>query len=362
MATILVYSTIAITSDEQARAWFDRVVAHARSGLDSLELKITYRVESLEPLDTTQIPALRARVKDFPEHPDRILLDRLERFERFGPEIRTQTVWVRHGQLRISREPTLDPGSFYYDLIDFGDSGWSLTPTQLSLVGTRDSRPRGQSFASPISASALEVHDFIAPGAATLARADVQRFILDPTGRWSAESVLATPAGPRAYVVRGRWDPSRGAGAFAGSQLHESGLDSKVISTLEASDHRPTAGMLSDPASVLMYASQASPPRRATLVALAALDPAEFKAVTARPTLNGSDPIRGPVTFTQINDYTGRDAEYRVADEKREFQTVAVEETPEGRQRAWLRRAGWALAAGILVTIVLLRVKQARSA
>jgi hypothetical protein len=86
------------------------------------------------------------------------------------------------------------------------------------------------------------------------------------------------------------------------------------------------------------------------------LNEQEFSLLTKQPEISDSDPIRGKVTFTQIQDFTGTSPLFTIKDDSG-IRTLTYGQTPEGQRRSTVKVIGWITAGMIVVTLLLLRVR-----
>jgi len=87
----------------------------------------------------------------------------------------------------------------------------------------------------------------------------------------------------------------------------------------------------------------------------------EFEAVTRTPDFDGSDAVRGRVTFTQVTDFREGTPSYEIKTAEGAVQALNVEDTPVGHGRSVLRTTGWVVAGSLVVLLVLLRLRRGSS-
>ncbi len=93
------------------------------------------------------------------------------------------------------------------------------------------------------------------------------------------------------------------------------------------------------------------------LIEMRPLEPGELAALVTTPTVDGSDPLRGPSTFTAINDFRdGTRTDFRGPEPVTSPLSIGASRQP---QPAWLTQAGWIFVAVILSVLVWMRLKKA---
>ncbi len=84
------------------------------------------------------------------------------------------------------------------------------------------------------------------------------------------------------------------------------------------------------------------------------VDPRQFAAMTRVPEPDGTDPVRG--TFTFIEDHRAARRQITALTDAGPVVT-AMPADPGTRDTIWIRQAGWAVAACLAATLVLLRLR-----
>jgi hypothetical protein len=360
LAAFVVLGCGSIARGDDVETWVKGAIAKAASIENDASFKAVYETRSLQKADLAEIERLRARVAGKPAHPDRTQLGMLERIERRGEDLRVKSLWWDRGRFRLSRDPGVEPEGGYFECVDLGDEGWKMSPQQLTVVGPMDTRPGGHNVRLSGTSSLQEIATFWAAGLSTLGTSGNVQVETTPQGVWRAAGTITTSVGERRVVVTGRWDQARQAGLVERTDAYlPTNLTNPIYSSV-VTGHQWMDWFGAFVGTEVVITENGTPRQRLTLVSLSPLDQAEFRTLIARPKIDGSDPIRGKVTFTQYVDYRRDTPDLRVANEKGEFEKVDYPDTPAGRRNATLQTLGWIAAGGIIATLIALRIRSAR--
>lgn len=88
------------------------------------------------------------------------------------------------------------------------------------------------------------------------------------------------------------------------------------------------------------------------------VDSVELKQLVALPTMDGTDPIRGPLKFASILDLRANERAYRNRNAEGGIDIIPLAETPVFRHQSKLTRYGWLSAGLVIVALVALRVRR----
>lgn len=319
-----------------------------------------YTATSLERTDTSVLPRLREEVWGKPEHPKRSLIKRLERVEKFGPEVRRQTLWLMGDSARLNREPLWPDSADFFDVCTLPDSGWRLSPGQAVLTGPMGSEPPGYQVVVPIGSAVNEILSFWGAGWAALGSFEgPHEFQSLEGGAWRA-SVSSDKGSLRTTtVLEGEYNPQTGHGRIISMRATQEG--SPAPGWVEtASDWRFDAALQRELAHQVVVHFKGAPFRRLTLDRVEPLTRAEFDRISRPPSLTGSDPIRGKYVFTQLSDFSGSDTEHTLINKNTgAIQDVIHERRTDpfaGKRSAWFTPAAWAAVASISAALVYLRL------
>jgi hypothetical protein len=356
--TLVAANPVLGRQDEQAevKAWFIALLDDAKSHFKARSMKIEWNREALEEPSRQEVEAIRERVKNFPEHPDRSKLGELEARQRNGPQSWRETVWLRNGDFRSSAQSGRPNDPFYIDTVRVGKSGWKLNPGELYLVGPSETAPPGHDLEQQYLSSITNILPLFGAG-------------LDWFGPWEAQSSLES-LGNKKWIARTRygsdeikttttitieWDNVRKTGRCVEAAITSRGslnLDQRIVSNNWIVP--PFGG--NEIAQEVVSEQGGKPVLRITLLSIDVLNEQEFSLLTKQPEISDSDPIRGKVTFTQIQDFTGTSPLFTIKDDSG-IRTLTYGQTPEGQRRSTVKVIGWITAGMIVVTLLLLRVR-----
>lgn len=356
----LAESRVEAASPDDIKAWLSKQVEEASGNFGGRAFKIQYRVESQEKLDAGELARLREKLKNLPEHPERARLRHLEELEKYGPEIRKQTVWFRDGEMRVNREAGADPASKYFDFVSLKDSGWKMTPDQMFLLGEAEKRPPGHTLVSAASSITFEICDFVCLWARSLKVDDKMTVAMESDGRWVASFERETPAGPRLFVLHGSWSDESRTGQVTRGEVIDP-RSKRVLSKSSASEFRASDVFSREVAHLVTNEEGGRGTNRLVLESVSPLGAEEFEAVTRTPAFDGADAVRGKVTFTQVTDFREGVPSYEIKTAEGAVQSLSVEDTLVGHGRSVLRTTGWVVAGSLVVLLVLLRLRRGSS-
>ncbi len=356
----LAASRVEAAPPDDIKSWLSKQVEEASGNFGGRAFKVVYRVESQEKLDAGELARLREKLKNLPEHPERARLRHLEQLEKFGPEVRKQTVWFRDGEMRVNREAGADPASKYFDFVSLKDSGWKMTPDQMFVLGAAEKRPPGHTLVSAASSITFEVSDFICLWARSVKVDDKSTVTMEPEGRWVASFERETPVGPRLFVLHGSWNNESSSGQVTRSEVVDP-RTKQVLARSSASEFRASDVFSREVAHVITNEEGGRETSRLVLESMSPLRAEEFEGVTRTPAFDGSDVVRGKVTFTQVTDFRDGSPSYEIKTPEGTVQSLSVEDTSVGHGRSVLRTTGWVVAGSLVVFLVLLRVRRGSS-
>jgi len=358
LGVLLVLCSGAPAFADEREDWVRSAIARAAAFQSEASLRIQFETRSLRKASQREMTELRARVEGLPAHPDRVRLGELERIEERGEDVRVHTLWWDKGRFRLSRHAAVDPEISYSESVDVGDSGWTMTPQHLYILGPFETRPRAHSVRISGTSAMYEFESLAFPMLSDLAKAKDLAVETNQPARWRAAGTIQTPVGERFIVVAGSWSEERRAGLVERADVFLPANRSTPASTVMVSKHEwidPLGSFIGSEATTI---EDGTPTRRATLISVTPLDAAEFRSIVRTPAIDGTDPIRGKVTFTQYNDYRGRVPSIAAMNENGRFDPVQFENTPGGRWASTLRWLGWLSAAGIVCLLVVLKMKR----
>jgi len=345
------------TQDQEVVTWTTGLLG-ARQRFELPErLDVRWRMERTLVPDPAALAAVRERVKDRPEHPDRLRLESIER-RRAGREYFDRRLLVGPGgAARVCRSNGTAPAEYFDTVLD-SERLWSLSPLQLTL-----SKPGGAGWenAAALVADRAELLVLLTGGLSELGNLDLTPDQSEVSGdawrvRWLAASRGATAQ------AKGRWgrDPS----ARTVEELNvEIGSGPDAIRVSWRSEGWSVLPSLGLPAAARVH--EVTRPgwddRLFTLTSADLLDITTVSAALKPPAIDGADPIRGPVTFTSVTDSTGSEPIFSTRDADGTFRITPRSATPSGQREASLRTWGWVLMAMFAAAFIVLRVRRAGS-
>lgn len=335
-------------STPEFEAWFERVARlHETLGDPALYAEYTVAMTHVPP--AAELEAMRQRVKDHPQHPDR---DRLAMYEeralgRAGEVLR---VWYSRRAMRSSGDPLPGVSGEYTDFGVGGEASWVMTPESLIVAGEGSAKaPAGYQYSSMKPQRGRDLLLLLGGGVAYLSGSGDEwgpATIRD--GAWTREGVR----GGGADLVRaaGTWDAARGVGRVIRVELirREEGRD-RVLAWYEgeAFEALPELG--------IEYSRRAREvdgegSRTVEVLALRVIGEAEVESRARVPGMSDRDLVRGMVTYRSVRDHRSGQASVVLEDGTTRSEAVAE---VEGRMPAErLRRIGWGIAAGLGAVLV----------
>lgn len=307
-------------------------------------LRITYRVEFHPSMSDADFAALERRVRDRPEHPDRLEYEYELEQRAQGATIVTYQAWLDDRGVHRANTTNSD-GVMYSDVARDGGTGWSLTPNGLTLVDIKDERGPGE--VDPRSMLDEDAHllgRFFTRGRTIVERvgmtADMwaeadggyeivgDSFTIRLVDDGETVEISITNA-QSAGVVGTRW--------VLDGTIEAEGTDLRLPSTLSS------------------YTAEGKLDRRMVLERVDRISADELDAVTRTPRVDRDDAVRGGLTFTMIQDHRGGDIVQKSLGEEGEVQ---VERYKSGEGRGWTSRVLWGVAGLIVIALVVLRVRR----
>ncbi|MCL4740712.1 MAG: hypothetical protein KJZ54_00755 [Phycisphaerales bacterium] len=317
---------------------------------------IEYSILTRVPGDEAELERLAGIIEGKPDHPLRRTHDELKTQIEIGPKTTRYRLWYggpSRWRLSMTHPLHLPAGYEYAEIAYNGPRTWWMTPKELRLLDARRP-PEGRNPAGLISALPHYINDWLAMGFSSgpLGITPVSSVVRD--GVWEATTTSAT--GQRVWRYRGRIEGGRIVAD--NRELIVAEDDPTVVgyrSTWSDPLYIDAVGRWAA-ARVDRYDADGVAYMTTVLHEIRPLTSGELDGLLARPTPDGADPVRGPVTFTSIVDYGSGTAETWQDGER---VTVSLP-TDASRQPAppWLKPAGWSLVAIIVGALVWFRLKR----
>lgn len=299
-------------------------------------------------LSDTEFNILQSKIRSNPEHPSKSQYDRELRIRADGPEVVEHVVCVLDGRL-VRYNTSSSENNVYADIGIDGDTAWQMSRGQLTLVPADSDLPND----APAFKSRLE---------------QIQREFgyLWSNGRtmnlamrvpdWEQSEGDTLIAKNEKLVLEYRDD-----GNAATVKVIDSETYPDIVNSFWVFDNRGDNPNIHTSFSKRMveYSSSGSPVRSLEILSIQPTTTQVAQAYRKTPTLNGSDPFRGDVTFTGVYDYRHVDPKITV---QANGGAVTVNQSSTGKYRANrnIRVIGW-ITAGVLVSsLIILRLKNSK--
>lgn len=336
----------------RARAWFEGWLAEASEPLNVENVLIRWRA-TVTTETTRSIEEIRAVVRGKPDHPDRQLLQDLER----GPSHFSYSAWVAEtGLWRVSRDGGKDRSPF----LDYGvnaDAGWRLHDNHLARE-TLDAPNRFAVLAAQQWQFLLS-HSFHAFADVYFKeRGVIDAFSLNGAD-WSARVVRESDG--VAMTLVGKWDPGKGEGQLVRTEVRAS--DGQISERAEYSNwtrENPWGKPMARGIDVREYSRQRH--EQLTIESIAPVERAKVAELAATPEVGQPDPVRGLVKIRTVADNRSDGATYSDAAADGTLTTKFEVPHPEARgsterpivKDSTLKVVGWSvlgLAAAVLIIV-----------
>lgn len=335
--------------------WFDRAWRAALEFPSFREVSFAWRSEDLEAPAAARIEALGREIARHPEHPERANLPRYLRHSSGMPTVHRHVLFSR-GEGLWRYNTTFEDGSFGDSAIGPSE-GWRMSGTTLKRMSRAEALGddpeqalilHEREFVSPVG---MFIHGYLSvgrtaglkPGPVSVSgstwsvrlstpgeRSEDQAIVLEVSGRWGA-------AEGRGFVERVVISSNGYKPESAGRQFrfrdwkHVEGLGTYVASRVD--EHQPDGALV----------------RSLVFEGCGPLPPGGFGAVTAPPSLPGTDAVRGPIEIRFVGDYrTGEVREYAGGTRVAAYEMEEGEWSERRAFRDRLRWAGWAMI-GVVV-------------
>ncbi|MBL8765305.1 MAG: hypothetical protein JNM07_13660 [Phycisphaerae bacterium] len=341
---------------DTVQKWFDAEWKAAQTIPDLGDASITWRMEFAYVPSESELEELRARVEGRPDHPERGKLRAWRRAFEGEPEFLRHQLWMRgQGQWRFNIEdgPTATPT---YTDITLSPSGmWTLSRQQLSRAKAGD--PAFDNTKYHENTFWPQIRRFMFGGIASgCVSCERDPLVLSGT-RWSV-TVRSRSAGSVPLLTtsyEGHWDAAAGRGftdtLYIRPHPNAANPNGARFEFSGWSYRDALARWMCD----RVVESHANGPvqRVYLLEEVAPNNPGRFNEVAKEPAPNGTDAVRGTVTFTSVLDYQGEKIEIRELDgDGTVKRAVAPRPTPDpGRWPSWVEPSAGGLVIGACLLV-----------
>jgi|GEM_PF-6914686 len=322
--------------------------------MDVEGLHLHYVVRMFPAHTDTELLELAKLVQDKPDHPRRAEFEETQRRRARGPDIARYQAWFSsNNRLRVNRDLEGDTG--FLDQAVTPDLMWTLSRVQLTLVDPEHA-PKERDVRGNVPSWERDIGFFRFAGA-HLARSS-QMEPVSAAGSGDTWTVIARTPHDLEYAFRVRWDAEHGRGfILGGRQTRNAPQPAAVGSSFVVSDWRDhgAVGWLAE--RIDEFYPDGRPRTSRSLEAAEPCDPATLAQLTAEPSTQGADPVRGAHTFAAVYDLRPS-RNVRLERQPTGFAEYSLPPSAAGDGGVWLRRVGWGALVCVTVALVLIRLKR----
>ncbi|MBL8764136.1 MAG: hypothetical protein JNM07_07695 [Phycisphaerae bacterium] len=349
-------------------AWWKRLSAGKAAGPNVDHVKIHYRrTQYYEPPDLAELERLRALVKDKPEHPAREQVYEMERrLKDPSPDVGECVMWRLNGRWRWS---TTGKDGAYDDSVWDRNHAFQLMPNHLRVLDPRRASRPGSPYQINLLEQTLMVDSsaFVDGGLTSWLASwpdTVFSRELNASGtRWKGVGTASGRRGALRVEASGTWDAAAGWGTIDRytSRIVDAKGEVSLDEAIELSDWRFVPELqLGMAATSLEKNGDGFIKTRRELIEASGFTDAEFDALTAIPSADRPDPYRGPLPFTQVENFLGATPE--VTDNTGAPIAPDAKLQEERTYQSRMRWAGWALGGLLLIGLIIAwRLRHARA-
>lgn len=292
---------------------------------------------------------LDAELAGKPDHPDRTLLEQSLRRERGEPFGNKYTVWTDgEDRWRISMDFYSASDVHYWDAVYAPRRQWSLTGYSLTILDP-GRPPIPQADVRAFARDALDPLQLLLAGRLPTIRGagfggvefEIRDLFVSQSDSFGFRAVRPGSSPEVSFVFSGIWSQEHNRGFIAAVAFESSGdpdIDGSRHEFHDWSFHPEISTWVAG--SVMAFDARGDHVETLSLVRVIQSIPGELDRITQIPSIDGADPIRGPLTVRMVTDF--RDDRVDVIDEAGNQTAYAIPTTaPESRAR--LRYIGWSL-------------------
>lgn len=335
-----------------AQSTFDELWQQAADWVPPRGQVFHWKRELFPTMSEADLAQREAAIAQLPEHPDWQLLRNERRLLAAGADVSEWRVWWdQSGSFRLSQDTPGTPEMPYVDFVVSQRSAFCLNAKQMTVLDPSVPPPPGRDFAQFEGEIQWALWLFAHGGMGaqrylestpTSARMEGTQLVgtrsITRGGR--VEVRLETGVQPPRVLQLARFTTPE---ATAASQVYRMGAPVTDAEFLIAS----TVERLGSDGRLL---------ERWTWLDCRPMESGEFERVTAVPPFDGSDAVRGPVTFTSLWDFRTGVEQTRTPEGI--AQTSLAGYVPPGGPAPWMMWATWC-AAGLLVgALVVVKMRQ----
>lgn len=345
--------------DQEVLGFFRASVREARAWRPPPNIVFRFE-ESLYPqLDDAALAALDESTRRFPDHPERATVAREKRRREKGPDRVEHAFWYAGPQRW--RYSTTDHGQkLYVDQVVTDELMWSMTADTLAVIDPKQVPPQRD-----LRSAEGEFYGHLGwfvwgrlHNGESIGLEPVEAGTTDGK-RWYG---LSSAPGSSSFRWEGDLGDLSSRAMPLRSELVASETFPREVGTVYELSGWAMDPLLKQPVAhrIELRAPGGRLLRVAELRALEPLDQAEFRRLTAEPSDNGSDPVRGPVTYASVLDF--RPSRQSIASRGARDQAKPMPSSMVGATSAdKYRPTAWIAAGALVSTLVAARVWRARS-
>jgi len=347
---------------ELVQSWLDKSWLESRTfpAAHPIRVEVTSEYHDVPP--TSVLDRLRREVPGHPDHPDRNHLPAYEArlAGKFDRAIVTYWYDPATGIRRHNRTYEGIGATTYFDTGIGTDVMWRLMDEQLVIVSV--SRPDPMyDFPVLLGGEINDLHVALSgglfSGAGHLPPPLVE--LHDQTS-WTATS--EDPKQQITFEARGTWDDTHGVGVLAQVVMRCGDQANPFTLKYVCTGHRFLEGIGRwTPERIELWKADSVPLRLYSIytsIDATSVDSSEIKPLVALPAMDGTDPIRGALTFSSTLDLRPGERAFKNRNDQGGITVLPLAQTPEFKHYSRLRRFGWISAALITCSLVAIRVRR----
>lgn len=315
---------------------------------DGRHLRWEWRLQAHESRTEGEVATLRATVQEFPDHPARDILRRVD--ELAAGRGSNYQLWRRGDDWRLSTTFTNQPEGAvpWFDRALAGRRGWSMTPSQLRLL-SRDALPSDGQLQRQLPGHLADLLLAISGGMGELQGGATRDVRITRQGEeWRAIGAVTRGDWEGRFDLRATWKADINTWATARLEAAWTRPGDAWTNVLEANEPR-WSPVLQRLTYGRVVESLSGVHAREVQFRDVQVETIPFETLVADPTDAGTDPIRGPSQYSSIDDQRTSPDSVRLASMNAGGSGAAV---PPQRSLIWI---GWGVI-GILVIVLIVSV------
>jgi hypothetical protein len=324
------------------QAAFQEVWKQAEAADFPEQVRLRYTRSEPATMSQAQVAALRERVEEKPDHPDRTRLAMQERRIAHGDDTFGFSVWYWNNANWRFNQDTSDPNLPFWDQTATPQAVWSNTPSQLAVLDGREEMPSGRNYRESSRLFRDHLRLIMYGGMAEgLAGALAPGEMIVDGPEWHARA--ASRDGNSVMEWRGSVLPDGMLVVNQRRVINDTKYPAAIGLTTTFRDWRSYDGFPRPLAGEIVEADGAGRVRwRVRLEDAGPLRRADFDRVSATPTVGGDDPVRGVVKPDSVVDYRPNESKILIASEG-EYLESDMPQWSRVQGTSWRQYVGWAV-------------------